>query len=179
MKTSRKSLPLIASLFVVGLALTASGFAQESSDSQSTEATAIPGVLPSFIVAGEPDPDGKVPVFNGVPGSGVSNIAVADPETVLTHGKNYVYTVFFEDYNVTGTYKVEYELTQVVGTTTKTLQKGTIVTGKSFTPGTLWAWVIEGPAIPDSPGLATLEGKIKYGTDYGTEATVKTPVLIQ
>jgi hypothetical protein len=171
----------LKSLVGGALALAAAVFSLSTTTlAQEPDSTsAVPGVLPAFIVAGLPDPKGKVPTFNGVPGAGVTNLDIAEPLTILTHGQKYVYLVSFEDYDVTGTYEVEYELTQTVGTTTKTLQSGTIVKGKSFTPDTVWAWAIEGPAIPDSPGLSTLEGTIKYGTDYGTGATVKTTVLIK
>jgi hypothetical protein len=135
----------------------------------------IPGVLPAFITAGLPDPNGKVPVLNGIPGAGVVNLAEAMPTTVLNHGTVYVYVVALQDYNYTGTCVVKFKLTQVQNGKTVTLDAAKI---KSFScsPGSLWAWAINGKAVPNSPGVATLTGSVQYGA---AASATKTTVVIQ
>jgi hypothetical protein len=43
-------------------------------------------------------------------------------------------------------------------------------------PGDVWIWIATGAAIPNSPGVATLTGSVKYGT---TTTTTKTTVVLQ
>jgi len=172
MKISSKSLLNFASLLIVAATFhAATAFAQDSTDAQapdSTDATAsIPGILPAFITAGPIDPDGKVPEFNGVPGSGVTNLDLPIPTTTLNHGQSYVYTFAFQDYDFTGDYTASYVLTQSVDGKTKTLESGTFAT-HATSPGNYWAWVTTGKPIPDSPGLARLEAILKYGASKTT-----------
>lgn len=154
------------------IAITMSHF---QSFAQSQAPAVIPGVLPSFITAGPIDPNGKVPAINAVPGAGVLNLGLSFPQTFLTHGTTYWYLVALSDYNFTGTCVVSFKLTQVQGATTVTLDSGTI---KSFScsKNTNWAWTVLGKPIPNSPGLATLTGSVKYGS---ATSTVKTTVVLQ
>lgn len=167
---------------LVLLGLAAAGFSlpalsQDMADSANV--TTGTGMLPTSITVGAIDPAGKVPVLDGVPGSGVSNMAVSFPLAVLTHGNSYCFTVSLQDYNVTGDYEVDYYIKQDVGGVTKTILKQTIVTGKTAAPGTLWVWDAYSEAIPDSPGIATLYGRVRWGTGYSTEAVISTKILIQ
>jgi hypothetical protein len=172
MRISRKLIcyvPLLAAFTMGGLAVT--------TPAQETEATtAAPGIFPAFITAGALDPYGRVPAFDAVPGSGVTNLDLSVPLTVLEHGKYYAYTLALQDNDYTGTYAIAYKLTQVVKGKTVTLESGTIVSDKKTEPGNVWAWTTIGKAIPDSPGQATLEGVITYD---GKTATVSTQVLIK
>ena len=136
----------------------------------------VPGVLPAFITAGVVDPNGKVPALNGVPGSGIANLDIAQPATILAHGTNYWYIVAFQDTTFNGMCSVTFSLTQVQGTKTVTLDHGTVKSSYSCAPASTWAWAVLGKAVPNAPGLATLTGFVKYGTK--TVAT-KTTVLIQ
>ena len=61
------------------------------------------------------------------------------------------------------------------GTKTVTLDSGTITTFNTA-PGNIWVWLTTGKAIPNSPGLATLTGSLKYGT---TTTSTKTTVVLQ
>jgi hypothetical protein len=133
------------------------------------------GMVPAFIVAGTPDPNGKVPAFDAVPGSGVYNLAIATPNTLLAHGSSYIYTVSMQDINFAGTCKTSFKLTQVQFNKTVTLDSGT---DASFTcnPGTQWAWVFTGKTIPNFPGPANLTGTITYGAET---ATIASTVVIQ
>ena len=149
-----------------------------SAYAQNDEVTAAsgPGILPAFIAAGAPDPAGKIPNLDAVPGSLVGNLDIAQPETVLMHGQRYVYTVAMESATYTGEYSVSYRLTHLVSGKTEVLQSGTIVSNRSTKPLNYWVWVILAKAIPDSPGPATLEALITYGKET---VTTSTQVLIK
>jgi len=138
----------------------------------SAATTAIPGILPAFITAGNIDPNDAVPSINKVPGSAVTNADLAFPLTVLLHGTRYVYSIALQDYSYTGSCTVAYKLTQVKAGKTVTLDEGTITTFDSA-PNDIWLWVATGKAIPDSPGEATLTGTVTYGKQsVSTSATV-------
>jgi hypothetical protein len=40
-------------------------------------------------------------------------------------------------------------------------------------------WSIYGKALPDSPGIATLIGRVRWGTGYTNEAIVSAKILTQ
>jgi hypothetical protein len=146
--------------------------------SQEPEATTptAPGMLLAFITAGTPDPAGKVPAINAIAGSGVANLTVGFPMTMLVHGKSYVYVAALQDNNYTGTYTITYSLTHVVAGKVVTLQSGTIVSNKTTAPGNVWAWEVTGPPIPNDPGVALLNAEVKYGT---STQIISTTVLLQ
>ncbi len=164
---------LLAALVAAALPLVSptSASAQDAADAASAAAVVLPGILPAFITAGLTDPAGRVPALNAVAGAAVANLSIATPGTILTHGKHYTYTAALQDNNYTGTYTITYALTQVAGTTTKTLQSGTIVSNKSAGPGSYWVWAVNAPIIPNSPGLATLTATITYGKSVQKVAT--------
>jgi len=176
---------LRSALMLVGLTvagLSAPALAQDTADSADADSASVTtgtGMLPSSVTVGEIDPNGKVPVLNGVPGSGIPNMDLAIPLSILTHGNSYCFTVSLQDYNVTGNYEVDYYIKQVVEGVTKTIVHQTIVTNKSTEPGDTWVWDIYSAAIPDSPGIATLYGRVRWGTGYTTEAVISTKILIQ
>ena len=132
------------------------------------------GVIPAFISAGLPDPNGKVPAANAVPGSGVSNLDISFPLLLLTHGSSYVFTIALQDIDFTGTCQASYTLTQIQLNKTVTLDSAKDPTF-SCNPGTIWFWTFTGKPIPDFPGPATLTGTVTYGT---TKATVVSTVVI-
>jgi hypothetical protein len=133
------------------------------------------GIIPAFITAGAPDPNGKVPSLNGVSGSGVTNLDISFPLTLLSHGSSYVYTIALQDINFTGTCQASFTLTQVQFNTTVTLDSAKDDTF-SCGPGTIWYWTFSGKTIPDFPGPATLTGTVTYGS---TKAMTVTTVIIQ
>ncbi len=126
---------------------------------------ATPVVVPTLVLATHPDPKGKVPVINGVPGAGVANLDLGFPTSLLVHGGFYVYIVGFSDTTFTGTCAVSYKLTQIQAGKTVTLD--TASRNVATTPGD-WAWAFVGKTIPSSPGLATLTGTTKCGTATGS-----------
>lgn len=165
-----------ASSFALMLAL-AIGCLSQVAMAQSADApqAAVPAVLPAFITAGTIDPNGKIPALNGVAGAGVANLDLAQPLTVLVHGSSYMYTVALQNYNFTGTCTVSYKLTQVQNGKTVTLDSAQI-NSFSTVPGDTWAWALSGKAIPNSPGLATLQGIVKFGSQT---QTTKVNVVLQ
>ncbi|GAC1432049.1 MAG: hypothetical protein NVSMB62_28930 [Acidobacteriaceae bacterium] len=60
-----------------------------------------------------------------------------------------------------------------------TLQSMLIHGPSSIAPGDVYVWGIVGTALPNAPGLATLIGRVRWGTGYSTQAVVKTTVVIQ
>lgn len=137
------------------------------------------GFLPAAVTAGEIDRNGKVPALNAVPGSAVSNLDIAVPQTVLTHGQSYCFTVALQDFNVTGEYEVDYFIVQTVNGKTTVVQYDLMVSGKQSAPGDMWVWDVFGKALPDSPGPATLVGRVRWGTNYDMQAIVASKVQIQ
>ena len=132
------------------------------------------GVIPAFISAGSPDPNGKVPAANAVPGSGVNNLDISFPLLLLTHGDSYVFTIALQDIDFTGTCQASYTLTQIQLNKTVTLDSAKDA-GFSCGPATIWFWTFTGKPIPDFPGPATLTGTVTYGT---SKATVVSTVVI-
>jgi hypothetical protein len=151
----------------------------------SVMAVALAAVTPSFaasapglvsaVVAGAPDPNHKVPVFNGVPGAGVPNFDVANPQTVLVHGGVYIYCVSMQDVNFTGGATFSYKITQ--GTTT--LEKATLVKNLAVTPGGIWAYCIGGKALPNTPGAAVLNGTVTFASTPKFTSKLNVPIVIQ
>ena len=141
----------------------------------SIKITNVGGIVPAFITAGAPDPNGKVPGVNLVSGSGVTNLDLSFPLTLLAHGNSYVYTMALQDLNFTGTCQASFTLTQVQFGTTVTLDSGTD-SKFSCSPGTIWFWDFGGKVIPNSPGPATLTGIVTYG---GRKATTTATVIFQ
>jgi hypothetical protein len=136
---------------------------------------ASPPGLVSAVVAGTPDPDHKVPTFNGVPGAGVQNLDVADPQTVLVHGGIYTYCVAMQDVDFTGDATFSYKITQG----TKTLEGATLKTNAAVTPGGVWAYCINGKSLPDSPGAAVLNGTVSFASSPKYTSKLKVPIIIQ
>ena len=132
-----------------------------------------------FVTATQVDPNGVLPAFNKAAGAGVTNLDLGQPASILNHGTAYVYVLSAQDLNFTGTCQASFKLTQKQGTATVTLDSGTDPTfscNPSGANGGEWAWAIFGKAIPNSPGLATLTGTVKYGTKTVSMATT---VLLQ
>lgn len=140
-------------------------------NSAAESAAPPPGVIAAFITAGAIDPNGKVPVLNAIKGAGVSNIAMASPLAVLKHGSSYAVILTSQNFTFKGTCTDSYVLQRG----TKILARGTIHT-YACAPGTYWEWEINTPAIPNSPGLATLVGTVTFG---GKKTTTSADILIK
>ncbi len=129
------------------------------------------GVLPTVIAAGVIDPNGKVPAINGVPGAGVDNLDLAFPQVVLVHGQFYTYVFGTQNTTYSGTCSWSFTLKQGK----KTLDSGTLEKSHACTPGQYYAWLLNGKAIPNAPGLATLTGTVTFD---GKKATLSVTVRI-
>src|ERR1700749_1506252 len=136
MKTALKVFAVLAAV------LTATGStAQERAKAKDL------GGLPTILTGGLFDPNGKVPIVNGVAGAGVSTLSVAFPQTVLAHGSFYVYLLGSENTSFNGTCTSSYTLTQVQGTKNVTLDSGTLKKNFSCTAGRAFAWALTGKVI--------------------------------
>ena len=129
----------------------------------------------TMVAASAVDPNHKVPMINGVPGSGISNYDLGFPAAILTHGQPYVISVLAQNGTYNGTCKSSYAITQVQSGKTVVLLSSKI---KTYTckPGDVWAWVIQTPDGPDSVGVAKLSGTVRYGTKA---VTLSEPIYIQ
>jgi len=128
----------------------------------AARAATPPGAI-TMAVIGPADPNGKVPVINGVPGSGVTNLAVPFPGLYLTHGGGYSITIASQNFAFAGSCVTSYVLKAVVSGVSKVISHGKT---KPYNCGTetLWAWVWNTPAIPNDPGPATLVASVEFGT---------------
>ena len=158
----------IVAMLVAIVALAVSSF-----PAHAQAPAAAPVIVPTLVLATYPDPNGKVPTINAVPGAGVANMDVGFPTALLVHGKFFVYIVGFSDTTFSGTCAVSFKLTQVQAGKTVTLDTGS--RNVATTPGD-WAWALAGKAIPTSPGVATLTGTVKCGT---ATATITKAVYLQ
>lgn len=159
-------------MFIVNTA--APSLAQDAA-LQNAAAAAPPAIYVTSVTAGYVDPAHKVPTINGVPGALATNVDVAIPLALLTHGNIYVYSLTVQDNTFTGSCTASYSLTQVQGTKTVTLDTRAITTFKTA-PGNVWLWVSQGKPIPNSPGPATLTGSVKCGTSTYSKSSA---VLLQ
>jgi hypothetical protein len=135
-----------------------------------------PNGFVTSVTAGDVDPNGKIPQFNGVPGAGVDNYDVALPMAVLLQGGVYIYCVSMQDLDFTGKARFSYTIKQddVVIVKSKTIKAGV-----SLLPGVIEAWCIPGAALPSSPGEATLTGTVTFDTVPATVARLSLPIVIQ
>jgi hypothetical protein len=161
-----RALGLLVKVVVLTLTLSAAS---------SLMAQSGPAMLPTSITAGYIDPAGKVPAINGVPGSQVENLDLSFPVAQLVQGVRYVYSVSVQDNTYTGSCTVSYKLTQVQSGKTVTLDSANITTFNT-SPGNIWIWVATGKPIPNSPGVATLTGTFKCGSNT---SSIKTTVVLQ
>jgi hypothetical protein len=136
---------------------------------------ATPTGFITTVLVGLTDPAGKVPVIDGVPGAGVSNWGVAYPLGQLTAGNFYTYSVTMQDLSYTGKCTASYDITQVINTK-KTVIQSAKIASFACKPNTVWAWAINAPALPSSPGPATLTGIATFGT---RKAVLNIPIVLQ
>ncbi len=151
----------------------AAGVAGEAAaqDSEIVGTAATPGVIAAFITAGAIDPNGKVPALNAVKGAGVTNISMASPIAILQRGHSYAFLLASQNIDFKGTCSDSYVLQRGA----KILARGSIHT-YACAPGTYWEWEIYSPAIPNSPGPATLVGTVTF---KGQKATTTANVIIR
>jgi hypothetical protein len=160
----------LATLLSIGLGT--GFFVSSDAVAETADATAAPpGVIAAFITAGAIDPKRKVPALDAVKGAGISNISMASPLAVLKHGSFYAFILTSQNVTFKGTCADSYVLQRGA----KILARGSIHT-YGCAPGTYWEWEAVSPAIPNSPGLATLVGTVTFG---GKKTTTSATVLIE
>jgi len=137
-------------------------------------------VYATSIVATHPDPDGKVPAFNVVPGAGIPTWSNGLAQAVLTHGQSYNYCVSLGSAAAKGSADVSFRITR--GKTV--IQSATIITAKDFKvgPNGIWYYCSGYRVLPKSPGAATLTGIVGYkatGSTVPTNSVVNVAVLLR
>lgn len=137
-------------------------------------------VLATSITASFPDPNGKVPGFNLVPGAGIANWSNSLAQAVLTHGSYYNYCVSLGSGNVTGKATVSFKLAR--GATV--IQSKVIIPASKFSVGAngVWYYCSGYLQLPSSPGIATLSGIVAFkatGSTKPVTSKVAYPVLLQ
>jgi hypothetical protein len=137
-------------------------------------------VYATSIVATHPDPEGKVPAFNVVPGAGIATWSNGLAQAVLTHGQYYNYCVSLGSAAAKGSANVSYRITR--GKTV--IQSATIITAKAFKvgPNGVWYYCSGYRVLPSSPGPATLTGIVGYiasGSTTPTNSIVNVGVLLR
>lgn len=128
-----------------------------------------------YVAASLPDPAGKVPSFDTVPGAAIDTESIGVPLSVVSAGGKYIYNVAWQDGTFKGTCYASFKVTKLVGTTTKVL-----LTAKtpniSCTPGGQYLWGFADGALPtNETGAATLTGSLHYGT---ASVSLSAPIYI-
>lgn len=137
-------------------------------------------VYATSIVATHPDPGGKVPAFNVVPGAEIATWSNGLAQAVLTHGQSYNYCVSLGSAVAKGSANVSFRITR--GKTV--IQSATIIAAKDFKvgPNGVWYYCSGYRVLPKSPGVATLTGIVGYiasGSTVPTNSVVNVAVLLR
>ena len=137
-------------------------------------------VYATSITATHPDPDGKVPAFNVVPGAGIQTWSDGLAQAVLTHGQYYNYCVSLGSGAAKGSADVYFRITR--GKTV--IQSATIIKAKDFPvgPNGIWYFCSGYRVLPRSPGAATLIGEVAYkanGSTVPVNSLVSASVLLR
>jgi hypothetical protein len=132
------------------------------------------------ITAAVPDPNGKVPAFNAVPGAGITTWSDGLAQAVLTGGQTYNYCASAASATAKGHASLSFKIQRG----TELVQSGTIATQKQFTVGDNGNWYFCSgyTQLPDSPGAAVLTAILDYtpsGSTEKTEVKLSVPVLLQ
>lgn len=127
-------------------------------------------VYVTSVTASFPDPNGKLPAFNVVPGAGIPSWSIGLAQAVLTQGQSYNYCVSLGTATANGKAAVSYKITQ--GSTV--VQTHVIITGSKFSVGSNGVYYLCSGyyALPSSPGPATLTGSVSYLPKGATTPTV-------
>ena len=137
-------------------------------------------LLVTSVTASFPDPNGKLPGFNLVPGAGISNWSMGVAQGVLTHGQSYNYCVSLASGNNTGKATVSFKISR--GSTI--IQSATIIKAAQYPVGPFGTWYFCSgyKALPSNPGAATLTATAAF-TAGGARKAVTTklavPVVLQ
>ncbi len=137
-------------------------------------------VYATSVVAAIPDPGGKVPAFNAVPGAGETTWSNGLAQGVLVHGQSYNYCVSIGSGTAKGSATVSFKISRGKSV----IQSDTIIKSSKFTVGgdSVWYYCSGYMVLPDSPGPATLTGQVEYyptGETKGVASRTSASVLLQ
>jgi hypothetical protein len=137
-------------------------------------------VFITSITAAVPDPNGKVPAFNAVPGAGIETWSNGVAQAVLTAGQSYNYCVSAASATASGKASLSFRIIQGANV----IKSATIVTAKDFKIGSNGAWYFCSGYLgtPVSPGAAKLTAIMIYTPTGATESQkveLSVPVLLQ
>jgi hypothetical protein len=146
----------------------------------AASAPASAQIYVTSIIASNPDPNGKVPAFNAVPGAGLSTWSDGLAQAVLQHGQAYEYCVSLNTATADGKASVSYKIAR--GGTV--IQSYTIIKSSNFTLSNNDVFYLCSgyQTLPDSPGAATLTGIVSYkasGSTKTVESKLSVPILLQ
>ena len=137
-------------------------------------------VFVTSITAAVPDPNGKVPAFNAVPGAGIETWSNGVAQGVLTGGQSYNYCVSAASATASGRASLLFKIARG----SEVIQSGTIVKAKDFKIGSNGTWYFCSgyQSLPDSPGSAKLTAEMNYtpsGSTTPLRVELSIPVLLQ
>jgi|SRR5579871_839303 len=135
-----------------------------------------PAMEVTMVTAGQADPNGIIPAFNGVPGAGVYNWDIALPVTVLNVGQNYVFEAMVSDNSYSGPCKGYVELTQQQSGKKVVLARFVFWSKEDCSAGDGYGGSSNPVTIPDSPGAVMLSGVMTYGS---SKSVINVPMVIQ
>jgi len=137
-------------------------------------------VFITSITAAVPDPNGKVPAFNAVPGAGIETWSNGVAQAALTGGQSYNYCASAASATAKGHASLMFKIERGA----EVIQSATIVTPKEFAVGTNGTWYFCSGylSLPDSPGAAKLTAIMNYtpsGSTTPQKVELSIPVLLQ
>jgi hypothetical protein len=132
------------------------------------------------ITASFPDPNGKVPAFNAVPGAGIATWSYGLAQAVLSQGQAYEYCVSLGTATAGGKASVAYKITR--GSTV--IKAYTIIKSADFSVGSNGVYYLCSgyQTLPSSPGAAMLTGIVGYtatGSTKVVQSKLSVPILLQ
>jgi hypothetical protein len=116
----------------------------------------------TYVTLGYADPNGKVPVVNGVPGAGVSNVAFPLPLRAIRPGYRYAIAIGSQNFSFSGTCSTQYVLTGTLDGKPKLIATARTA-GYACGPKAVSPRFFTTPKIPDYKGAASLEAIVTFG----------------
>jgi hypothetical protein len=163
------------SMVCAGLALVAAASCVAGADSAlaAAQKVFVTGILASF-----PDPNGKVPALDVVPGAGIDTWSDGLALGVLTANQYYEYCVSVASAKVKGTGSIVYAITR--GHTV--IQTDTVVDTFKMGNQGVWYFCAGYHQLPSSPGPASMVATLTYTPKNGDppeQESLSIPVLLQ
>jgi len=122
---------------------------------------APPGAI-TYLVIGSADPNKKLPLLDGVPNAGVSNIDMALPVRYLQHGYSYEVIIGGQNFAFTGTCVAAYTLISKANGGSQLIVSGS-TEPFSCSATAVGQWPFPTPKIPNLRGPAVLSATLQFG----------------